>query len=109
MDLCERIKKAKELLGDDIHIVDTEEKKRKKASGRFRKLGGFKYSRHPEMDKTQYYSCASKRPYKSQSEARKYANRLEQVRGKKLRVYFCAICQRWHLTSKSLRRTLRRA
>ena len=52
------------------------------------------------MDRAQYYSCASKRPYKSQSEARKYANRLEQVRSKKLRVYFCEICQRWHLTSK---------
>lgn len=109
MDLDERIKKTKELLGDDVHIVDTEEKKRKKASGRFRKLGGFKYGRHPEMDKAQYYSCASKHLYRSQSEARKYANRLEQVRGKKLRVYFCEICQRWHLTSKPLRRTLRRA
>lgn len=109
MDLDERIKKAKELLGDGVHIVSAEEKKRKKASGWFRKLGGFKYSRHPEMDKTQYYSCASKHSYRSQSEARKYANRLEQARGKKLRVYFCEICQRWHLTSKPLRRTLRRA
>lgn len=102
MDLRERIKRARELLGDDIHIVGAEEKRRKKASGRFRKLGGFRYSRHPEMDRAQYYSCASKRPYKSQSEARKYANRLEQVRGKKLRVYFCETCQRWHLTSKPL-------
>ena len=102
MDLRERIKKAKELLGDDIHIVGAEEKRRKKALGRFRKLGGFRHSRHPEMDRAQYYSCARKRPYKSQSEARKYANRLEQVRSKKLRVYFCEICQRWHLTSKPL-------
>ena len=31
MDLCERIKRARELLGDDIHIVGMEEKRRKKA------------------------------------------------------------------------------
>ncbi len=44
--------------------------------------------------------CGKKRRYRTEKYARQMANACEKRRKVKLRVYACAMCNGWHITSK---------
>lgn len=50
--------------------------------------------------------CESKRPYSCKSAAKKAVKHLKKVRGKgfkRMDVYECSVCEKWHLTTKRKR------
>lgn len=48
------------------------------------------------MKKTHYKDCRSKIRFRDEYEAQKHAKKFD----KNLRVYWCAICEGYHLTSR---------
>lgn len=56
------------------------------------------------MTRAEWTSCAKKDRYANQGEATWYANRAMANRpGTKLRVYWCAYCNGWHITHKKFK------
>lgn len=101
MDIEERIEIARKELG----VGTRRPKKPKPKKGRPRKLSSMVKSaqgKNSEVTRKEMYKqCSRKRRYRSEHEARLFANRAETKRGPKLRVYWCPICEGWHITSKT--------
>lgn len=101
MDMNERIRLAKaELAGCRVRVV---KKGRGKKDGRPKKIRIVKEGkfRDGQSARDVYLQCGKKVRYRSESEARVYANNAETRRGQKLRVYGpCPICNGWHITKR---------
>lgn len=64
-----------------------------------------KYAEHSKARKVQrtrqsIVTCTRKVPYGSNSKALAAAERIEEKTGRALRPYFCALCQKYHLTTR---------
>jgi len=102
MDMKERIKEArKKLAGVKITVVRSEN--RQKHDSRRRKMSSFiKMNDRGDVPlKERYRQCLKKARYRSEHEARLFANRGENKRGVRLRVYECPICGGWHITKRT--------
>lgn len=100
MDLKERIKRAKKILGPGTKIVKKSAQK-KITQKKARKISSFipgTSKNSNQSFKSKYQQCGKKKRYRSEHEARLSANRAETARGKPLRVYQCPICGGWHIT-----------
>lgn len=53
----------------------------------------------------QFDTCRGKRRYPSRAKARKYRRLAWELAGQRVRVYFHAECDGWHLTSQPLAQT----
>ena len=101
MDMEERMELARAALaGVRARVVKAGDAKRNQKA-RPRKLSSVvKGKPKGEMSaKDRYRQCGKKVRYKSESEARIYANNAETKRGVRLRVYGpCPVCGGWHIT-----------
>lgn len=103
MDINERLKLARKVLGRKIHIkTKTDAKKNRKA----KKVSSFIQMAVGDKNTSPgkiYRQCGKKKRYRSEHEARLIANRGEAARGTKLRVYACPLCGGYHITSQNFR------
>lgn len=53
-------------------------------------------------NKSTWRRCGSKHRYRYEHDAEQSRKKYEQLRGKKLRVYYCDVCKGFHLTSSFL-------
>ena len=100
MDMEERLKLAREVLGR-FRVVKSH--KGKGGNGhKPRKVSSFipGTCKMEQTKKNIYRQCGKKVRYRTEHDARVYANRCETVRGARLRVYACPICNGWHITSR---------
>lgn len=99
-----KLKEIKEVLGPHArvkHASDEKPKARRKVSSILK----FKTAKRRDMKRAEWTSCGKKKRYASQHEARQIANNCERARpGTKLRVYFCPMCEGWHITSKPMKK-----
>ena len=104
MDMDKRIELARRALaGTNARVVKACDAK-KRRQRRLRKMSSFVKCRPKnEMSaKDRYSQCGKKTRYRSEHEARIYANNAETRRGVKLRVYGpCPVCNGWHITKNA--------
>lgn len=100
MDMEERLENARKVLGvKKLPVVP--KRKPGEPKKKTRPVSSFvprKKTRNRSMSRSEYEQCGKKNRYKSESEAKKYAARLSQMRGYPIRVYFCKFCRGFHLT-----------
>ena len=101
-----KLKEIKEVLGPHARIKRTSDKKKhkSKAARKVSSILKFKTAKRRDMKRSEWEACGKKTRYASQHEARQIANNCERARpGTKLRVYWCSVCEGWHMTSKPKR------
>lgn len=95
-----KLKEIREVLGPGAKIKHASEKKPKPK----RKVDSMvkrKTAKRRDMKRSEWEACGKKTRYASQHEARQIANNCECARpGTKLRVYWCPVCEGWHMTSR---------
>ncbi len=95
-----KLKEIKEVLGPHARVKRASDEK-PKAGRKVSSILKFKTAKRRDMKRAEWTSCGKKKRYASQHEARQIANNCEHARpGTKLRVYFCSVCEGWHITSK---------
>ena len=99
-----KLKEIKEILGPAVKIKRASDKKKPKPKRKVESIVKRKTAKRRDMKRAEWTSCGKKTRYASQHEARQIANNCERARpGTKLRVYFCSVCEGWHMTSKPMR------
>lgn len=100
-----KLKEIREVLGPGAKIKKASAKKPKPQ----RKVSSVlknKKSKRRDMKRSEWEVCGKKTRYHSQHEARQIANNCERARpGTKLRVYWCPICEGWHMTSQPYKKS----
>jgi hypothetical protein len=102
-----KIKEIKEVLGPGARIKRASDKKshKPKLQRKVSSVLKFKTAKRRDMKRSEWEACGKKARYSSQHEARQIANNCERARpGTKLRVYFCSVCEGWHITSKPMKK-----
>ena len=102
-----KLKEIKEVLGPHARIkrASDEKKPKSKVARKVSSILKFKTAKCRDMKRAEWTSCGKKKRYASQHEARQIANNCERARpGTKLRVYFCPMCEGWHITSKPMKK-----
>ncbi len=95
-----KLKEIRDVLGPDARIKHASEKK-PKPKRKVSSVLKFKTAKRRDMKRAEWEACGKKTRYASQHEARQIANNCERARPEtKLRVYFCPVCEGWHITSK---------
>ena len=58
--------------------------------------------KHQLKHKSTWRQCGSKNRYRHEHDAQQYRKKYEKLRGEKLRIYDCPVCNGFHLTSTSV-------
>lgn len=53
-------------------------------------------------NKSKWRQCGSKNRYRHEHDAQLYRKKFEKARGDKLRIYYCYVCNGYHLTSTAV-------
>lgn len=97
MDIEERIRRAKEVLGKTARIIGKKDRQKTRPVSEFVPRNR---SKNRNMSQKEFSECGKKTRYNSEADAKKYAARLSRLRGYGIRVYYCHWCNGFHMTHK---------